>query len=204
MTPFQTRYYNFWTRLVNSKKYVRTYDIDFNKPFWQYLLNVKAHILVCILDLISIYVFNPIFVIFISKAIIERDLNQFVFWGIAKILQHFVVLALGRSFVYLYDITETSFRKNVQTKLLQLDPINFTTKSSGEIVAKFERTVAAIHSFNSSLFELIIPFVFSIIVAVVVVAKINLIFGAMFAIFFILLCAANVWLVRNNNDIFFD
>jgi ABC-type multidrug transport system fused ATPase/permease subunit len=202
MTPFQNKYYNFWTGWVKANKFLQPFDIDFEKPFWHYLYKVKFHVVMILINLGFTYLFNPIFLIYITKAILDRDLNFFIFLSIAKILQHFIILPFGRSFVYLYDTVPCSFKSSVQKLLIQIDPVYFTTKSSGEIVAKIERTINALHTYMSTIFETIIPFVISIGVSIWLVAQSDWKLSILVFILFIILCYANIALIVFNNNIF--
>jgi ABC-type multidrug transport system fused ATPase/permease subunit len=185
-----------------AKKFLQPFDIDFNKPFWHYLYKVKFHVAMILIHLCFTYLFNPIFLIYITKAILDRDLNFFVALSVAKILQHFIILPFGRSFVYLYDTVPCSFKSTTQKFLIQIDPVYFTTKSSGEIVAKIERTINAIHTFMSTIFETILPFVISIGVSIWLVAQSDWKLSILITLLFIILCYANISLITFNNNIF--
>ena len=202
MTPFQTRYYNFWSKYVKAQRFLKPFDIDFTKPFWHYLLKVKFHVAMILINLGFTYLFNPIFLIYITKAILDRDMNFFIQLSILKVLQHIIILPFGRSFVYLYDSVPCSFRSTVQKLLIQIDPVYFTTKSSGEIVAKIDRTLNAIHTFTSTIFETIIPFAISIGVSIWLIAQLDWKLSCLVLVLFVVLCYVNILLITFNNNIF--
>jgi ABC-type multidrug transport system fused ATPase/permease subunit len=202
MTSFQTRYYNFWTSYVQSKKYIKPFDVDFTAPFWHYLYQVKFHIGIIGVYILITYVFNPFFLIFITKSILDRDFNFFVLLAALKILQSLIALPFGRSFVYLYDIVPCSIQSTIQKFLIQVDPIHYTTKSSGEIVAKIERTIFACHTYMSTIFETLIPFVISTGVALWAIAQVDIKLSLFVGIIFAILCYVNVKMIVFNNQVF--
>jgi ABC-type multidrug transport system fused ATPase/permease subunit len=176
--------------------------MNWNKPFWHYLYQTKFHIIMILFHLSFTYLFNPIFLIYITKAILEKDINLFSFLAAIKIFQHIVILPFGRSFVYLYDGVQCSFRSSVQKYLIQIDPIYFTTKSSGEIVAKIERTINAIHTFISTVFEIILPFIIGLGVSIWIVGQSDLYLSVIMTIVFLVLFTLNIKLITFNNSVF--
>ena len=202
MTPFQTRYYNFWTKFINSKKYVKNYPIDFQKPFWHYLFNFKFDIGCLVLHVLFTSFFNPILIIFLTKSIIENNFNLFIVCSFLKLLQQIIVIPFIRSYVYFFDNAENCFRISVQEFLLTTDPINYSTKSSGEILAKIERTINAIRTFLSSIFPTILSLFTSLLVAVGIVSQIDWRIGILVGVFFVGLCWLNIKFAFFSNKIF--
>jgi ABC-type multidrug transport system fused ATPase/permease subunit len=202
MTPFQTRYYDFWTKFVQSKKYVRNYPIDFDKPFWHYIFNFKFDIGCLFLHVLFTSLFNPILIIFVTKAIIDNDFTLFLICASAKVLQQIIVLPFIRSYVYFFDNVENCFRISVQEFLLTTDPVNYSTKSTGEILAKIERTISAVRTFLGSIFPTILRLLTSILVAVGIIWQIDWKLGVVVGLFFATLCWANVKFAFFTNDIF--
>ncbi len=202
MKPFQTRYYDFWTNQVKAKKFLKPFTIDFNAPFWHYLYKVKLHIFTIFLYILCTYLFNPLFLIFVTKAILDRNFKFFVILSALKVIQSIIVLPLARSFVYLYDTVPCSIQSTIQEFLIQVDPISFTSKSSGEILAKIERSVLACHTFMSTIFETLIPFVISIGVALWAIAQVDWRLSFFVSIAFGLLCFVNIKIIIFNNTVF--
>jgi ABC-type multidrug transport system fused ATPase/permease subunit len=204
MTPFQTRYYNFWTRFVNSNKFVNIYSLDFQKPFWQYLFHDRFQVAMLLVHRILTSMFNPIFLIFITKAILERDLSLFLVCSAAKIFQQLIITFFNRGFVYMYDNAQASFKTSVQKTLIQIDPIFHTTKSSGEIVAKVERTSNSIHTFISTIFEIIIPLLIAIGVSLWLIFLQSWIIGIIVTVLFVILCSGNIAMATFGNRVFLN
>jgi ABC-type multidrug transport system fused ATPase/permease subunit len=202
MTPFQTRYYDFWTKWVRANKFLQPFDVDFKSPFWHYLDKTRLHIGMISIHLALTYLFNPLFLIFITKAILEHDIQFFILLSAIKVIQQVLVLPFGRSYVYLYDIVPCSIQSTTQKFLIQVDPVYFTTKSSGEILAKIERTIGACHTYMSTIFETLLPFLISTGVALWVIAQIDWKLSLFVGLIFGLLCFLNIKIIIFNNKVF--
>lgn len=141
-------------------------------------------------------------IIFVTKSIIENNFNLFLTCTVLKVLQQIIVLPFIRSYVYFFDNAENCFRISVQEFLLTTDPINYSTKSTGEILAKIERTINAIRTFLSTKFPTILSLLTSLLVAVGIVCQIDWKLGIVVGFFFSMLCWLNIKFAFYTNNIF--
>jgi ABC-type multidrug transport system fused ATPase/permease subunit len=139
MNDFQQRYYKFWTRLFNYEKRIDLIPVNFNKPWWTIIWQQKFICLALFITLGAINIFDSTIMVLIARSLEVQDFNMLVIIVLVRVLLIAVLI-----FVMTWNpILQLTAMKSVffsaNKRLLEVDPISHSTKSSGVIVSKINK-----------------------------------------------------------------
>jgi hypothetical protein len=139
MTNFQQRYYNFFTKLFNYEKRIKLIPVDFNKPWWKIIWQQKMICLAVLISLGIINVYDSFIMVWIAQSIESQDLARLVIIVGIRILLIFSLFFTLNINVVLQLSSMKSVFFSANKRLLEVDPISHTTKSSGVIISKINK-----------------------------------------------------------------
>jgi ABC-type transport system involved in Fe-S cluster assembly fused permease/ATPase subunit len=202
MTPFQTRYYNFFTKLYNYKNRIKLQPVDFNKPWWTILWQQKAVIFTLVLTLGMINLYDSVMLVWIAQALEAQDLIRLI-WIIG--IRIFLIVLLGFTLNFnaiLQMVCMQSVFYSANKLLLETDPIYHTTKSSGVIISKVNKGSAAYENILDVVtFEIYTLFI-SLFGTVIVLFHYNDKIGLVAAVMVIIFTLISVYWTSFNNKVF--
>ncbi len=115
---------------------VRLFDVDFTKKWWLYLFKRPAHLFYYVISRIiqvSFFTLTPIFIGYLVVNFSQINLMVYVLFSI------FIRINIRLS-NYVYKLMIEDLRGSVQSSaykyFLSTDPVNHSTKSTGQIVSK--------------------------------------------------------------------
>lgn len=143
---FLERYYNFWNWVFQYKRFIKPQEVDFEKPHWNvFKPHLASFSYILIEGLLNSFLYS-VAPLVIGYAISQRDLNLLIL---------LILGYIGTSFFdflaeYLKQIVLNNIDISIQTSaakfFLAIDPLNYATKSTGEILNKVTRSTASAKS----------------------------------------------------------
>jgi len=138
-TNNQDKFYNFVDKQERFKQRVKIIPVDFEKPWWNIILQQKRLISFAMFSQFIGSVFDSLFPIFLATAVNNLDIQLFL-----------IVLGVKLAIIWIYNImlrfnavfqiqTMGSVELSANQFFLTVDPIFHTMKSSGKIISKIGR-----------------------------------------------------------------
>jgi ABC-type multidrug transport system fused ATPase/permease subunit len=157
ISTFQKQYLNGITRFFGYEKRMKFVQVDFSKPWWEIIYRFKyyyAAILFVEIILAVMYALIPFGVGFIITTGSIMYLYQFIGLWI-------VILILEMVTNYINPIFQSKVCESIEVSahefFLTVDPINHSTRSTGQVLSKIDRGVIAYSAILDTLTFEIIP-----------------------------------------------
>ena len=189
---FHESYFNFWTKLFNYKRFIKLYDVDFNKPWWHIIWKQKWLATSVFTLQTVVYLSNNITLFVVGFAI-----NQNNFWILAYFIVFRIVLWILNFFSFylnaplqMQSVQSVAFCAN--KFLLEVDPIYHSTKSSGKIIAKVSRGSRAYETILDIISFEILNLVSGVVIAVLTLLSYDRFIGLVAFLIIILVLSLNV------------
>jgi ABC-type multidrug transport system fused ATPase/permease subunit len=202
MTPFQTQYSNFFTKLYNYKNRIKMRPVDFTKPWWAIVWQQKAIILMLILTFGLVNFYDSIMLVWIAQALESQDLKQLIWIIGGRIVLIFVVAFVLNFNPILQMVSIQSVFYSANKLLLETDPIFHTTKSSGIIISKANKGSAAYEDVLDIITFEILPLFISVITTVFILFSYNGRIGLVSALMVIIFTSISLFWTSFNNRVF--
>jgi ABC-type bacteriocin/lantibiotic exporter with double-glycine peptidase domain len=143
---FLERYYNFWSCIFNYKWLIKPTQIDFYKPHWQtftkHWLALSYIIGAGLLSSIA-YSSGPIIAGYVFA---QRDIYLFIVLVFSYIMLNFFDFSSAYLKQAVLNNIDISIQNSATKFFLTIDPLNYATKSTGEILNKITRSTASAKS----------------------------------------------------------
>ena len=186
------KYFEFWRKVWNFKGNIKIHKVDFDKSWWGLFFKQKVIFAIVFITQVIDNIFWVFLPFLISFAFVESDLNFFVWVVGLRFLMNVVIFLV----TYLQVILETSLIYSIYyrsiEKVLIVDPIYQTQKSTGEVVAKIDRGSDAIEGVLDILLYRITPVTIGILTASITFFQYDFILGMIAILMMILIIASSV------------
>ncbi len=201
-SEFKERYYNFIYKYFNLEKDIKLFPVDFNKEWYQIVLDQKWNLsLQIVVEFVS-SIFSSLTPLILGTAFFSNKIEYlyyFAFGYIAiELLNRFVI----RYFSILILQSKNSVAFSAYQYFLSVDPIYHTTKSSGQIISKIQKTTSDLEMFISGAAEVFLPTIVGFATVVITIATFDYRLGIVGTISFILIALVNGGLNYLNAEIF--
>ena len=201
-SEFKERYYNFIYKYFNLEKDIKLIPVDFNKPWYQILLDQKWNLsLQIILEFVQ-SVFSSLTPIILGFALFNSKIEYLYYFAFGYIVLEIFNRVVIRYFSILIMQSKNSVAFSAYQYFLSVDPIYHTTKSSGQIISKIQKTTSDIELLISAIVEVLLPTIVGFVTVVITIATFDYRLGIVGTISFILITAVNGGLNFINAEIF--
>ena len=161
---FHQNYYNIITKFFNIESKIHFREIDFDKPWWQVYGWTKWQNLFVLFVVLLENSFLTVLPLIIVLLIRNDNVINYLAVGFVGF-----VIAIISTFGYIFNVTrECMISKNIthsaNSYFLTVDPIYHSTKNSGQIISKVERSSFAFIEFDIGLVLDILPNLFGVII----------------------------------------
>jgi ABC-type multidrug transport system fused ATPase/permease subunit len=202
MTPFQTRYYNFFINLYKYEKRIKLSHVDFDEPWWNIILKQKLIFFAMLFAITAFSAYDSIMPTWIAQSIQANNINMLV-----GVILGRIAVALLVIFIFNYNPifqlgTINSVFMSANKRVLEVDPINHSTKSSGVIISKINKGSAAYEDLLDVLSFELWRMIIGISASIVVLSLANLYIGLIAGIMILVTSICSVILTTYNNQIF--
>lgn len=201
-SEFKERYYNFIYKYFNLEKDIKLLPVDFNKPWYQILLDQKWNLVLQIVSEVVQSTFLSLAPIILGIALFNNKIEYFYYFIIAfivlEILNRYIIRHFGR--LLLQSMNSISYA--AYKYFLSVDPIYHSTKSSGQIINKIETTTKEMESLVSLIVESLLPTVIGFITVVLVMASFDYRLGIVGIISFFLIAFMSIAINYFNAEVF--
>ena len=201
-SEFKERYYNFIYKYFNLEKDIKLLPVDFNKPWYQILLDQKWNLgLQIIVEFVS-SVFSSLTPLILGTAFFSNKIEYLYYFAagyvVIEILNRFVL----RYFSILMLQSKNSVAFSAYQYFLTVDPIYHSTKSSGQIISKIQKTTSDLEMFISGSVEVFLATIVAFVTVIITIATFDYRLGIVGTISFILIALVNGGLNFINAEIF--
>jgi ABC-type multidrug transport system fused ATPase/permease subunit len=201
-SEFKERYYNFIYKYFNLEKDIKLLPVDFNKPWYQILLDQKWNLsLQIILEFVQ-SVFSSLTPVILGFALFNSKIEYLYYFAIVYIILEIFNRVVIRYFSILIMQSKNSVAFSAYQYFLSVDPIYHTTKSSGQIISKIQKTTSDLEMLISAIVEVLLPTVIGFLTVVITIATFDYRLGIVGTISFILITTVNGGLNFINAEIF--
>ncbi|MBA3954194.1 ABC transporter ATP-binding protein [Candidatus Dependentiae bacterium] len=188
------KYYQFWTRLADTKSKVRILPIDFNTSWTRIIWIQKKYFLGAFFCETLIQIFYTLVPLFIGAIIEQQRFSLFVYLTGAWLLAIVGEFAGIYCSILLQMQCINSIQYNAYQFFLCVDPLYHTLRSSGKLFAKIERGARAYEDFLDLFMLDLVPTVMSIFTVIASFLWIDVRLGLLCFILLLVIAVANITL----------
>ena len=201
-SEFKERYYNFIYKYFNLEKDIKLLPVDFNKPWYQILLDQRWNLgLQIAVEFVS-SIFSSLTPLILGTAFFSNKIEYLYYFAagyiVIEILNRFVI----RYFSILMLQSKNSVAFSAYQYFLIVDPIYHSTKSSGQIISKIQKTTSDLEMFISGSVEVFLATIVAFVTVIITIATFDYRLGIVGTISFILIALVNGGLNFINAEIF--
>jgi ABC-type multidrug transport system fused ATPase/permease subunit len=200
-TNWKERLYKFFYTNLKITRPLALFKIDFQKPWWYVFKKTKWEILgTTVFNLLNsiFFAFSPVFIGFVIST---RNYTYFYYYFLYWLILRIFILFFNPFWIRVYSRILASVKFESQNFFLKTDPINHTTRSSGQILAKVDRTKQAYDDIVSIVTEDLFPFLIKVFGASTTLFLIDTKIGLIGLAFFIVLVFLNSLGMIFNTDL---
>lgn len=201
VSSFKERYYNFFYRLFNFKKFKCLIPIDFEEPWWKLVTNQKARLLYIIIPQFFRRIFNTLTPIILGKIFEWQRFDYLLYftgiWALLLILDYFSDF----NFAQLY-LSMQSIQYYANQLLIKIDPIFHTTRATGKIIAKIDRAQDSYQQIIEIGIHDLLSTLIATVTALITVIQFNVNLGLIAIGLVIILLAFGIYSYMLNNQAF--
>jgi ABC-type multidrug transport system fused ATPase/permease subunit len=202
MTNLQSRYYNFFTKLFNYEKRIKLIPVDFAKPWWTIIWQQKTlfGILLFTLSILSFY--DSIISLWIAQAVESGSVLNLgiVILGRVFFTLIFLLVFNWNPIFQLRTIHSVAFAAN--QRILEVDPISHSTKSSGVMISKVNKGSGAFEDMLDILSFELLGVVVELFTTVILLMTFDLRIGLIASFLVITMAILSVFTATFNNATF--
>jgi ABC-type multidrug transport system fused ATPase/permease subunit len=176
--------------------------VDFEKPSWVVVWQQKVTLGIILLTLGLINVYDSFIMVWITQSLENKNMSQLVLILAVRIL---MIIALGVILTFntiLQMKSVNSVFLSANKKLLEVDPIYHTTKSSGVIISKVSKGSAAYEDVLDIMVFEIFALITSILASIYLLISYNIKIGIVASIMVVAMAAFSIFWNIFNNKIF--
>ncbi len=156
LTHFEKRFIAWCEKKFDYQHRAHLVNVDFDKPWWDVFWQQKWLVVIQFFNLITVNMVGTVLPLVLSWIISQRNLTNLwyllVFVFVYRVFAH--ILFYADSLLRLQ--TQTSLTASANKRLLLVDPISHSTRSSGQIISKINRL-------GTSYYKIIEVFTFEIL-----------------------------------------
>lgn len=188
---FQEKYYNLIAGLFAFDKVLKIIPVDFQKPWWKPLWDQKISFILDLLSEIIQAVFASLTPLILGYAIYNQNISTILIFGLAYLGIEFINRILLRIRAIYIMQAENSINFFAYRFFLTIDPIYHTTKSSGQIISKIERTSRSYGDMINIFLDETVYIVISFITIIITLTSFNYKLGLISGFTFLILAFVN-------------
>jgi ABC-type multidrug transport system fused ATPase/permease subunit len=201
-SEFKERYYNFIYKYFNLEKHIKLLPVDFNKPWFQILLDQKWNLVLQILSEMVQSIFSALTPVILGLAIFNNKPEYLYYFAIGFASLELMNRTLIRYFTILILQSSNSIEFSAYKYFLTVDPIYHSTKSSGQIISKIQKTGSDLEQLISLFVESFLNTVIGYITVIVALSSFDYRLGIICTVSFVLVTLASGGLNYINAIIF--
>jgi ABC-type multidrug transport system fused ATPase/permease subunit len=192
MTNIQQRYYNFFTNLFNYEKRIKLIPVDFNKPWWTIILQQKYLFGLLLFTLSILGFYDSVISLWIAQAVESGNV-----FNLALIIAGRVFFTLIFLLVFNWNPifqlrTIHSVPYSANQRILEVDPISHSTKSSGVMISKVNKGSGAYEDMLDILCFEILDVVVVLFGTIVLLTSFDLKIGLVASFLVVIMAAASI------------
>ena len=163
--------YNFLSRHYNFNKHMKILPVDFDKPWWVLISKQKLAFGLMITFAIVDSVFGTVFPILIGIAIATVNWQLLLIIILARIGLSLLSGVIGYISTVFQFKSAQSIAYSANLFFLTTDPVNHSTKSSGQIISKINRGSSRYEAFLEMLGTELIPTIINLITVPIILFR---------------------------------
>jgi len=188
----QSKVYNYINRVEKLDKKMQILTVDFDKSWWDIILQQKAMLIFMIVSEVLGSIFIALFPILIAYTLTNNDYKLFLIIVIAMIIDTWTHILATKYNNIMQIVAMKSVEYSANKFFLSVDPIYHSTKSSGQIVSKISRGANSYEDFLDLLGSELLTIFISVITVSVAMFSFNWHLGLVSSLFIILIGSFNV------------
>jgi ABC-type multidrug transport system fused ATPase/permease subunit len=165
------KWYPIFEKLFGYEKKVKILPVDFNKPWWQIIWDQKWQLAFCVAYELVDNVYQALIPIIIAFILTTGNYSYFFYFIIVAVSLQILGVFVFIIFSLLEAKTTYSVYSAANKFFLTVDPINHSTRSSGQIISKTSRGSERFEDILQMLLYDIIPIFATLITIVVAMVK---------------------------------
>lgn len=200
--PSKSRYLNFWLKIFDLSPRLRTWDIDFTKPWWLVFWKYKLYILPVLIS----EVIQAVFWVCLPLILVYSFETKQYFWLICVLIFRLVLVPvtwiLYGSWVKFIESLDGSVWMSSNKFFLTVDPLFHSTQSTGQMVSKINRAAQGYFDLVTLITWEILSLVIGMLSVIFSSIFINFWIGFTLGIALISITLLNIWLTKINDSAF--
>ena len=196
------KYFQFFYRLFNFKKFRCLFPIDFGRSWWRLILQQKLRLCFVIVPQVVKRVASTLLPIILGQIFVGQRFDYLFYlvgaWAFILFADYFSDL----NFVQMLVSTQ-SIQYYAHQFLLKIDPIFHATRETGKILAKIERAVRAYREILEIAVQDLLFTIVGVVTALVPVFYVDAKLGVMACIMVLVILVIATGLYLLNNTAFF-
>lgn len=199
---FKEKYFNFIYKNFNLEKKIKLLPVDFSKPWYQVLLDQKWNLTLQLFWQVIQTIFSALTPLILGLSILNKRFDYLVYFILVFVLlevfNRLTMIKLAQLILQsVYSISLLAYNF-----FLTVDPIFHTSRSSGQIISKIEKTTTELEQLITFLLEGVLSTIISFITVVATLAYFDYRLGIIGTTSFILLAFTNGVLNYINASVF--
>ena len=200
--PPKSKYLNFWLKVFDQNPRLKTWDIDFTKPWWLVFWQYKFYILPVFMS----EALQSIFWVCLPLVLVYSFETRQYFWLICALIFRLVLVPVAwilyDSWVKFVESLDSSVWVSSNKFFLAVDPIFHSTQSSGQMVSKINRAAQGYFDLVTLITWEMLSLVIGMLSVIVSSIFINLWIGFAVGVALIGITVLNIWFTKINDSIF--
>lgn len=181
---------------------IKFVDVDFAKPWWAIVHQKKLIFGVLLISIGLSNLYDTLMIQWIAQAFENKQMTQLVaIIGIRILIAFFVLFILNLNPIFQLSVVNSVFL-SANKKILESDPINHSTKSSGIIISKINKGSQAFETLLDVLTFEIFGMLVSIITTIWLLTSKSLEIGLAASLMIMLIIVASTISTKFNSKIF--
>jgi ABC-type multidrug transport system fused ATPase/permease subunit len=204
MSNFTRKYVSFFTKYLKAEKDVKLLEVDFDKPWWDIIFQQKIvfGLLLILVGLVNFY--DSIIMIWISQALDQKSLSLLTVVILGRVLIAFLFIYVLKWNPIFQLNTVNSVNYSATKRVLEVDPIFHTTKSSGVMISKINKGSSSFEGFLDVVTHELFAILIGVCTTVFALTGYNFSLGVIAAILIGIMITFNIFSAYFNNIAFKD
>jgi ABC-type multidrug transport system fused ATPase/permease subunit len=194
--------FTFWKKLLDYKKPIQLVKVDFTKPWWKPIWDVKnGFILPFLIDLfLNLYsIFFPLLIVWTIQ---NNRIDVLIWTIILRIVLIPIRELLYKSFVLSNQSLIRGIELSTNQFFLSTDPVNHSTRDTGQIISKVDRALSELETMIYTVTWEVFPILIGIIGLFFAISSIDFWAGVVVGFSLFLLVILNIFSNYFNSLIF--
>jgi len=185
--------YNFLAARHQFQKRMKLIPVDFNQPWWIVLAKQKVAFAIVMVFAIIDSIFGTVFPLLIGIAVASLDWQLLLLIILAKIGLSILSGIINFINTIFHFRSAESVNYSANLFFLTTDPVNHTTKSSGQVISKINRGYGAYDSFLDILGTEIVPIIINLITIPIILLRYQTALGLSAITILIVVATVNIF-----------